>query len=163
MNKHIALLIALILNLINIQNVCATEADPLEILKKEYQKQNSVGAQVIAYEALYALPENSINSRNDVFTKRVRGYIDIANEGIRYVRHHYADNQTILDACEFLQKELDEYIKIPGEDLTTHEKGLTPVEFILFNMKLALIQEHHPNGYPIDFDQDTQIVLQNKR
>jgi hypothetical protein len=130
--------------------------------KSTYSQQNPVNTQVVAYDALYELPENSITLRADVFTKRIHGYIKIAKEGIRYVQHHYGENQTVLDACESLQKELDKYIKIPGEGLTTQEKGLTPVEFILFNMKLALIQEHYPNGYPIDFDQDTQLVLQNE-
>lgn len=142
-------LIALILNLGSIQSIWAAEADSIEIIKKEYLKKNSVDAQVAAYDALYALPENNITSRSDCFAKRIRGYIDIANEGITYIQHHYGDNQTILESNETLRAEL----------MHKAEEGLTAVEFILFNMKLALLQEHYPDGYPLDFDESTKILL----
>ena len=165
MIKYSALLAVAFLFFSIVHNAYTAEIEVSAVVaptKSTYSQQNPVNTQVVAYDALYELPENSITLRADVFTKRIHGYIKIAKEGIRYVQHHYGENQTVLDACESLQKELDEYIKIPGEGLTTQEKGLTPVEFILFNMKLALIQEHYPNGYPIDFDQDTQLVLQNE-
>ena len=106
MNKYILILIVLLLNFNNTKSAFATEADPLAALKKEYLKQNSVDAQIAAYDALYALPENEIASRTDVFSKRILGYIGIAAECIRYVQHHYRDNSVVLGSCESLHAEL---------------------------------------------------------
>lgn len=150
MNKHIILLIVLILNFSSTQNVYATETDPLAELKKEYVRQNSVDAQIRAYDALYALPENEIASRADVFSKRIHGYINIANEGIRYVRHHYRDNSVVLGSCESLQAEL----------MTKESEGLTPLEFILFNMKLGLLQEYHPDWCSLELDPGVKKILE---
>ena len=121
--------------------------------KVPYSRQNSVDAQILAYDMLYAQPHNSIDSRLDICSKRILGYIDIAREGIRYVQHHYAKNDRVLGDCSSLYMEL----------MAKESAGLTPLEFILFNMKLALIQEDYPDGYSLELELETKALLTDGR
>ena len=114
-----------------------------------------INAQVAAYDALYS--QYAIQSRNDLFTLKIPAYINIATYGIDYVKHHHpendavhsAKNRIICQSCDALSAEL----------ATKAAEGLTPVEFILFNFKLGLLQEYHPNGYSLEFDEETKRTL----
>lgn len=125
----------------------------------EKKERERVDAQIAAYDALYK--KYDITSRDDLFNIRIREYIEIATFGIAYVKHHHpiddtenaVKNATIRQSCDDLLTEL----------MTKEAEGLTPVEFILFNMKLGLLQEYHPDGYPLEFDQETKAILEDGR
>jgi hypothetical protein len=146
----------LLLFLVIPQNIQSSELQEdifFSALKKEYVQQNPIDKQIEIYNKLYDQPENNITSRSDLYSKRIRGYIDIAQEGIRYIEYHYQTNITVIDSCKALHREL----------LEKKAEGLTPVEFILFNMKLALIQEIYPDDYPLELGQETKALLNDGR
>ncbi len=125
----------------------------------EKKERERVDAQIAAYDALYK--KYDITSRGNLFNIRIREYTEIATFGITYVKHHHpiddpenaVKNTTIRQSCDDLLAEL----------MTKEAEGLTPVEFILFNMKLGLLQECHPNGYPLELDQETKAILEDGR
>ncbi len=123
------------------------------------KEKERVNAQIAAYDALYK--KYDIKSRSDLFDVKIREYIEVAIFGITYVKHHhplgdaenFVRNTTIHQSCDALYAELQ----------TQADEGLTPVEFILFNMKLGLLQEYHPEGYSLEFDQETKSILEDGR
>ena len=123
----------------------------------EKKERERVDAQIAAYDALYK--KYDIKSRSDLFDVKIREYIEVAIFGITYVKHNhplgdaenFVRNTTIHQSCDELYAELQ----------TQAAEGLTPVEFTLFNMKLGILQEYHPNGYPLELDQETKAILED--
>ncbi|MBY0280878.1 MAG: hypothetical protein K2W94_01840 [Alphaproteobacteria bacterium] len=125
--------------------------DALTTLKKAYLRENSINKQIAIYHKLYAKSENYIGSREDFCSKKIQDYIAIAKEGLHYLRYHYFNQPEILQSCIHLENEL----------IAKETEGLTAVEFILFNMKLALAQEFDQEEYPLELDDTTKIILKS--
>lgn len=121
------------------------------------KERDRIDAQVSAYDVLYK--RYDIKSRSDVFDISIPEYINVATFGILYVKHHhpltdtenFVKNEAIHQSCDALFEEL----------MAKESAGLTPIEFILFNMKLALLQEYYPDGYPLEFDQEMKSILKD--
>ena len=103
-----------------------------------------VDRQFAQYDTLYN--KYKISNFSDYSTMFIPEYSDIARSGIAYVRYHYQHKdikniqvltkqecEKVLRRCDDLENELN--------DLISQQDGLTPLQFVSFNHKLAAIQE----------------------
>lgn len=105
----------------------------------------SVDDQISAYHATYAGIKDY-----DPDTTKIPGFTAIAENGIRFVESKFSDNPVITARCESLRKELE----------SKKDEGLTAVEFVLFNLKLAMVQEYYPDEeYPMELHVDLKKLL----
>lgn len=126
-----------------------TITDP-DFFNPDIPEKMRIDAQIAFYDTLY--DNNPLTNRHDFETKKIPGYIALARLGLAYVRHHYRtddqrshenlteyseENKTIvLNRCDTLEDELNQFI-----ENETENAGMTAIEFLCFNVKLAAIQE----------------------
>lgn len=112
--------------------------------KSVFKEKQRVDAQIAFFDAIYE--QYPIADNNDFLNKIIPHYIDFARVGLNYIRHHYGhtvyttvtplteeQRDLILNRCQTLEEELNIF--------ASKSTGMTPVQFLCYNNKLALLQE----------------------
>ncbi len=112
--------------------------------------------QIERYDRLFL--ENPITNRQDFFQKNILGFTEIALSGIEYVQYYYMakiyptlqhlsekDQTIILEQCAELKNEIDAFIALQNNSHVS--VGMTPAEFMSFNLKLATLQTIRPSSF----------------